>query len=98
MRHDHPSAISRSKRPLVWLWAGLSGALIGLSGGAVAAPDAAGAPEVGLWHNHSGKGIVEIRPCGTAGVEAKLLCGFIVWLKEPNNKKGEPLHDGYNEN
>ena len=98
MRHDHPSAISRSKRPSRRLWAGLSGALLGLSGGAVAAPDAAGAPEVGLWHNHSGKGIVEIRPCGTEGREAKLLCGFIVWLKEPNNKKGEPFHDGYNEN
>jgi hypothetical protein len=24
------------------------------------------------------------------------LCGFIVWLKEPNNRKGEPLTDGYN--
>jgi hypothetical protein len=24
------------------------------------------------------------------------LCGFIVWLKEPNDKKGAPLTDGYN--
>jgi hypothetical protein len=24
------------------------------------------------------------------------LCGFIVWLKEPNNKYGQPLTDRYN--
>jgi uncharacterized protein (DUF2147 family) len=52
---------------------------------------------MGLWYNHSGKGAVEIRPCGESGRDADRLCGFIVWLKDPNNKKGQPLTDGYNE-
>jgi uncharacterized protein (DUF2147 family) len=58
---------------------------------AAAAPD-----EVGIWFNHTGRGAVEIRPCATSGRDANRLCGFIVWLKDPNNKRGEPLTDGYN--
>ena len=74
---------------------------VGLSGLVVAAGAAAAAPnepprERGIWINHSGKGAVEIRPCGTSGREADRLCGFIVWLKDPNNRRGEPLTDGYN--
>lgn len=49
-----------------------------------------------MWFNHSGRGAVEIRPCGETGRDANRLCGFIVWLKDPNNKRGEPLTDGYN--
>ncbi len=52
---------------------------------------------MGLWYNNSGKGAVEIRPCAESGRSANYLCGFIVWLKDPNNKKGVPLTDGYNE-
>ncbi len=52
--------------------------------------------EAGIWYNHGGKGAVEIRPCGQSGRDADRLCGFIVWLKDPNNKRGEPLTDGYN--
>ena len=52
--------------------------------------------EMGVWINHTGKGAVEIRPCGTSGASANRLCGFIVWLKEPNKKNGEPLTDGHN--
>jgi len=62
-----------------------------------AAPATGKPPELGLWFNHSGKGAVEIRPCGETGRDADRLCGFIVWLKNPNNKKGEPLTDGYNQ-
>jgi len=61
-------------------------------GAALAAPPL----ESGVWINHTGKGAVEIRPCATSGPGANRLCGFIVWLKEPNDKKGEPLTDGYN--
>jgi uncharacterized protein (DUF2147 family) len=65
---------------------------------ALSAGAAGAAPplETGVWINHTGKGAVEIRPCAASGAAANRLCGFIVWLKEPNNKKGEPLTDGYN--
>lgn len=46
--------------------------------------------EVGVWIDHTGRGAVEIGPCG------KALCGRIVWLKEPNDKYGRPLTDGNN--
>ena len=73
-------------RSLVGLALGLSASL------AEAAPPI----EMGVWINHTGKGAVEIRPCGASGASANRLCGFIVWLKEPNKKSGEPLTDGYN--
>ncbi|MFA5898744.1 MAG: DUF2147 domain-containing protein [Hyphomicrobium sp.] len=76
-----------------WAKASVCGLLLGLSAGAANA----GPPlETGVWINHTGKGAVEIRPCGPSGASANRLCGFIVWLKEPNNRKGEPLTDGYN--
>jgi uncharacterized protein (DUF2147 family) len=57
------------------------------------AANAAPPIETGIWINHTGKGAVEIRPCGPSGAAARSLCGFIVWLKEPNNKYGQPLTD-----
>jgi uncharacterized protein (DUF2147 family) len=50
----------------------------------------AAASETGLWIDDTGKGAVEIAPCG------KKLCGRIFWLQEPLDKKGKPLTDGYN--
>lgn len=50
----------------------------------------AGPKEVGLWFDDTGKGAVEIFECGSK------LCGKIIWLKDPNNSRGEPLTDGYN--
>lgn len=44
----------------------------------------------GIWIDDTGKGAVEIAPCGDK------LCGHIVWLKEPNDRSGKPLTDGYN--
>ncbi|MCB1529360.1 MAG: DUF2147 domain-containing protein [Hyphomicrobiaceae bacterium] len=46
--------------------------------------------EVGVWFDDTGKGAVEIFPCGPS------LCGRIVWLKEPLGEDGRPLNDGYN--
>ena len=66
------------------------------SASARALVEAAPPIEMGVWINHTGKGAVEIRPCGTSGASANRLCGFIVWLKEPNKKNGEPLTDGHN--
>lgn len=48
-------------------------------------------PEAGIWFDDSGDGAVEIAPCGR-----NLLCGKIVWLKEPMNAEGRPKHDKYN--
>lgn len=48
----------------------------------IAAGVAQAAPEpVGLWIDHTGRGAVEITPCGGS------LCGRIVWLKDPKNQK-----------
>jgi uncharacterized protein (DUF2147 family) len=87
MRHDHPTfarpfAVSAAVAAILALTGGIAGA--------------AGPLELGVWINHTGKGAVEIRPCATEGRDANRLCGFIVWLKEPNNARGEPLTDGYN--
>jgi uncharacterized protein (DUF2147 family) len=93
MRHDHPS--SRARFP--WLFLGISGLLVSATLGlSSSAPAAGGANELGIWYNDSGRGAVEIRPCGTSGRDANKLCGFIVWLKNPNFKNGQPLTDGYN--
>jgi uncharacterized protein (DUF2147 family) len=76
---------------------GISGLLVSATLGlSSSAPAAGGASELGLWYNDAGKGAVEIRPCATSGRDANKLCGFIVWLKEPNFKNGKPLTDGYN--
>jgi uncharacterized protein (DUF2147 family) len=57
---------------------------------APATPPAATGP-TGLWIDHTGRGAVEFAQC------AEDLCGRIVWLKEPNDKAGQPLRDTKNE-
>ena len=89
MRHDLHPAKTRN----YWAYTVISGLTLGLG---ASAASAAPPIETGIWINHTGKGAVEIRPCGPSGAAARSLCGFIVWLKEPNNKKGEPLTDRYN--
>lgn len=89
MRHDLHAANTRK------YWAATIACGLALGLGASCA-EAAPPIEVGVWINHTGKGAVEIRPCGNSGASANRLCGFIVWLKEPNKKNGEPLTDGYN--
>jgi len=42
---------------------------------------AAGDP-TGVWINDTGRGAIEIRPCGAA------LCGHVVWVKDPTDTKG----------
>lgn len=48
--------------------------------------------EAGLWYDDSGKGAVELVPCGSK------LCGRIAWLKDKVNAEGQPLVDRYNPN
>jgi len=87
MRHDLPYRVGLKI---------LAGAMV--TGLFIGADSASAAPplETGVWINHTGKGAVEIRPCDAAGRGASQLCGYIVWLKEPTNRRGEPLTDGYN--
>ncbi len=93
MRHDHHAPLSGPARLLL----GFSGLFIAATAAPAAAAPAPDMPrEAGVWYNNSGRGAVEIRPCGPSGRAADRLCGFIVWLKQPNNKRGEPLTDGYN--
>jgi uncharacterized protein (DUF2147 family) len=91
MRHDHPA----SRSDIIRLLVGLSGLVVAATA-VTAAPARDKASERGVWYNASGRGAVEIRPCGASGRDADRLCGFIVWLKDPNNKRGEPLTDGRN--
>ncbi len=50
----------------------------------------ASSPMLGVWYDDTGGGAVEIGPCGDR------LCGRIVWLKDPTDKTGKPITDGYN--
>ncbi len=47
---------------------------------------------VGVWIDHTGRGAIEIQPCGPG------LCGRIVWMQQPLDKRGQPLRDKLNEN
>ena len=57
---------------------------------ALAAPPPKEMKETGTWFDDSGDGAIRIEPCGNK------LCGKIVWLKDPLNEKGQPLHDAHN--
>jgi uncharacterized protein (DUF2147 family) len=57
-----------------------------------AAAQAPAHPVFGVWIDHTGRGAVELKPCGTA------VCGQIVWLQQPNASNGRPLTDGNNPN
>lgn len=95
MRHSNHTCTA----PRTFVFAGVFGFVLTTTVTlATAATVPNSAPEAGIWYNHSGKGAVEIRPCGDTGNEAKRLCGFIVWLRDPNGRDGKPLTDGYNSN
>ena len=63
MRHDLHPAKTRN----YWAYAVISGLALGLS---ASAAEAAPPIEMGVWINHTGKGAVEIRPCGPSGAAA----------------------------
>lgn len=62
---------------------------------AAGAPGAAQTPLVpgiqsavtGVWIDHTGRGAVEIAPCGAK------LCGVIAWVQDAVDKQGKPLVD-----
>ena len=44
----------------------------------------------GIWIDHTGRGAVEIAPCGNR------LCGFVYWVQSALSSKGKPLVDAKN--
>lgn len=68
---------------------------------AVPVPAAPATGPVGVWIDHTGRGAVEIVPCGPppapgaapAAPETANLCGRIVWLQKSTDDKGQPLRD-----
>jgi len=90
-----PKARSRARRIAFALVAALAfvpATFDGAAGQITSANTAAPPPPspVGIWFDDTGQGAIEIAPCG------EMLCGRIVWLKEPNAETGEPLTDGLN--
>ena len=48
-------------------------------------------PDVpGVWIDHTGRGAIEITPCGPH------LCGYVYWVKDPLNRQGKPVVDAKN--
>ncbi len=45
---------------------------------------------IGMWLAESGRGAVDIQPCGDK------LCGSLAWLKAPLNEQGKPKTDIHN--
>ncbi len=56
-----------------------------------ATPSHAASDPSGIWLNDVGSAKMEVKKCG------KGICAKIVWLKDPNDSKGKPLHDVRNE-
>jgi len=82
---------TRSSRHLQFAAAAMAMVVTGLMN----SPATAGQPqpmEVGLWYDETGRGAVELLPCGPK------LCGRIAWLREQVNAEGRPLVDRYNPN
>ena len=55
------------------------------AGSAVAPTDV-----TGVWIDHTGRGAVEILPCGTK------VCGYVYWVKDTLSKQGQPILDSKN--
>ena len=53
---------------------------------------ASAADPSGIWAKDDGSAKMEVKKCGRS------LCSKIVWLKDPNDSRGKPLHDALNEN
>jgi uncharacterized protein (DUF2147 family) len=56
-----------------------------------ATPSHAASDPSGIWLNDVGSAKMEVTKCG------KGICAKIVWLQDPNDSKGKPLHDVRNE-
>jgi uncharacterized protein (DUF2147 family) len=53
---------------------------------------ASAADPSGIWAKDDGSAKMEVKKCGRG------ICSKIVWLRDPNDSRGRPLHDARNEN
>ncbi len=53
---------------------------------------ASAADPSGIWAKDDGSAKMEVKKCGRS------ICSKIVWLRDPNDSRGRPLHDARNEN
>jgi uncharacterized protein (DUF2147 family) len=53
---------------------------------------ASAADPSGIWAKDDGSAKMEVKKCGRG------ICSKIVWLRDPNDSRGRPLHDTRNEN
>jgi len=53
---------------------------------------ASAADPSGIWAKDDGSAKMEVKKCGRG------ICSKIVWLRNPNDSRGRPLHDARNEN
>ncbi|MGC2341448.1 MAG: DUF2147 domain-containing protein, partial [Methyloceanibacter sp.] len=67
------------------------GALAALILGAGVPSYASAADPSGIWAKDDGSAKMEVKKCGRG------ICSKIVWLREPNDSRGKPLHDARNE-
>lgn len=63
----------------------------GLFAAGASSPAFAGDP-TGYWAKDDGSAKIQVSKCGRG------LCTKIVWLRNPNDSRGKPLHDARNEN
>jgi uncharacterized protein (DUF2147 family) len=68
------------------------GALAALFMAAGVPSHASAADPSGVWAKDDGSAKMEVRKCGRS------ICSKIVWLRDPNDSRGRPLHDARNEN
>jgi len=68
------------------------GALVALVLAAGVPSYATAADPSGIWAKDDGSAKMEVKKCGRG------ICSKIIWLKEPNDSRGKPLHDARNEN
>jgi uncharacterized protein (DUF2147 family) len=68
------------------------GALAALFLAAGVPSHASAADPSGIWAKDDGSAKMEVKKCGRG------ICSKIVWLREPNDSRGKPLHDARNEN
>jgi uncharacterized protein (DUF2147 family) len=83
--------VTRTFNMMSCLLVGATALFVASAAWAQSLPPSAGSEAAGLWIDHTGRGAVEIVPCGGGK-----LCGSIAWLQDPLDKRGKPLVDGNN--
>ena len=91
---------TQTVRAVVWRGAAVGGLLVlgvalpasGHAQLAVVPPGAVDAPAGvgGVWFDNTGRGAIEIVPCGAK------FCGYVYWVRDPLNMQGKPVLDSHN--